>query len=266
MPYLVDFNVIAAAIVLYYEQRDSLFAEQVIFEKLGEKIEIIRSEIQARTGTSPEQLVRVLEPAHVRRVISKTVESIKGTGVTVPDIQITPMSSEEMGNGGERLSIHFQFAPTPFGPTIIASTPKGVCYLAFSDEGNGEALSKLKKRFPNAACHEGRDDFQMHALSLFENMKGDGDRIHLHLKGTVFQIRIWEKLLTIPLGGLMSYSALADDPKDSHALGAAVGSNPIAYIIPCNRAVLATGEFGDYHWGSNRKAALICLESAGGSR
>lgn len=266
MSHLVDFNTMAAALVLYYEQRDSLFAEQVIADKLGEKVEVIRAVIQARTHQSPEKVVRALEPARIKRVISETARAINDKAGIRPDIQIEPMIPEETENGGKNLGIRYHFAVTLFGVVLIASTAKGVCYLAFSDAGNNDALDKLRIRFPNADYEEGRDDFQQVALSAFDNMTRSGRRIHLHLKGTPFQIRTWNKLLLIPRGGLVSYSGLTDDPKNSHALGAAVGSNPIAYLVPCHRTVRATGEFGDYHWGSNRKAALICLESAGGTQ
>lgn len=258
----IDFNTFSSALILYYEQRDSLFATAVLAEKYGEAHEAVRSAILQRTNRSPEQLVRALDPANIRHVISKTARDIKDKRTSGPDVRIIPMLPEESGNGGASLSISYHFATTPFGAVLIASTSKGVCYLAFSDEGDSRALDKLKARFPKATYRNDLDAFQQQALSLFDLVPDRGLRTFLHLKGTPFQISIWNKLLTIPAGGLMSYSALTDDPRNSHALGAAVGSNPVAFIIPCHRAVRASGEVGDYHWGSNRKAALICLESS----
>ena len=256
-----DFNIIAEALVLYREQNNSLFAEQMISEKLGLQPEIIRAKIKAWTNITPERLVMYLEPSRIKRVISQTCREIKNNRANYPDVRIEAMKDNEAENGGINLSINYQFADTPFGPVIIASTRKGVCYLAFSDEGNEEALSKLKARFPKAAYKEKEDLFQRNALSLFSHKVKNKLPVQLHLKGTSFQIETWNKLLKIPPGGLMSYSSLTDDPKNSHALGAAVGSNPIAYIIPCHRTVRASGEYGEYHWGSDRKAALICLEA-----
>ena len=262
MPATIDFNTFSSALVLYYEQRDSLFATAVLAEKYGEAHEAIRSAILQKTNRSPEQLVRALDPANIRRVISKTAKIIRDNSPAGPDVRIMPMLAGEWENGGTNLSISYHFAATPFGPVLIASTPRGVCYLAFSDEGDNKALDKLKARFPKAAYLKVGDALQQQALSLFDHMTDRSLRIHLHLKGTPFQISVWNKLLAIPVGGLMSYSGLTDDPRNSHALGAAVGSNPVAFIIPCHRAVRASGEFGDYHWGCNRKAALICLESS----
>lgn len=262
IPATIDFNTFSSALVLYYEQRDSLFAAAVLTEQYGEDLEAVRSAILQRTNRSPEQLIKALDPANIRRVIYKTAEDIRDGRTSRPDVRIVPMSPGESENAGANLSVGYHFAATPFGPVLVASTPRGVCYLAFADEGNSEALDKLKARFPKAACQEVQDAFQQQALSLFDLTADRGIRIHLHLKGTPFQISVWNKLLAIPAGGLMSYSALTDEPRNSHAFGAAVGSNPVAFIIPCHRAVRASGEFGDYHWGNNRKAALICLESS----
>lgn len=257
------FNSLAEALLLLYENRNSLFTEQVLQDKLHEGPGIIRSRIYDWAHTTPEELVMHLEPDYIKRIILKTKEDIKNkrTKRKRSSVHIIPMTMEEYNNGGESLSVHYQFADTPFGSVIIASTDKGICHLAFSDEENKAALNKLKIRFPKASYKEEEDIFQHNALLKFENKKYEETLVRLHLKGTPFQINTWKKLLEIPSGGLLSYSALADNIKDSHALGAAVGSNPIAYIIPCHRAVRASGEFGKYHWGQARKAALICLEA-----
>lgn len=257
-----NFNLIADALLLYYQNRNSLFAEQVIADKLHESPEIIRSKIWEWLHSTPEELVTHLEPFTIKRIIAKTSEALKNSPTEpFPKVNIESMTQEELAHGGEALSIHYQIAPTSFGKVIIASTIKGICYLAFSDEEDEEALIKLKSRFPNAVYKEKKDDFQYIALSLFEDRDSGKTILKLHLKGTPFQINTWRKLLQIPAGGLLSYSSMTEDIKDSHALGAAVGSNPVAYIIPCHRTVRASGEFGEYHWRQARKAALICLEA-----
>ena len=257
-----DFRLIADAITFYLEQRDSLFTDQMALEKLKEDPEIIKARIKKWSNATPEKLVTYLDPAYIQRTIVKTVNDIKNNQVNVPDVHIENMLPSEIENGGKNLFINYQFWDTLFGRIIIASTTKGVCFLAFSDGENNEALNKLKQRFPNATYTEAEDEYQHSALSVFDNKTSDTFHVQLHVKGTPFQIQVWNKLLKIPLGGLMSYSSLTADPKFSHALGAAVGANPIAYVIPCHRAVRATGVFGEYHWGSYRKAALISWEAA----
>jgi AraC family transcriptional regulator of adaptative response/methylated-DNA-[protein]-cysteine methyltransferase len=257
-----EFRLIADAIAFYLEQRNSLFMDQMALEKLEEPPEITRTRIMKWANTTPEKLVAYLNPAYIKRAIAKTISDIKNNQANILDAHIENMSPSETEDGGKNLSVNYYFSDTIFGKIIIASTTKGVCFLAFSDEENEEALNKLKQRFPNATYTEAEDEYQHAALSVFGNKTGDASHVQLHVKGTPFQIQVWNKLLKIPLGGLMSYSSLTADPKFSHALGAAVGANPIAYVIPCHRAVRATGVFGEYHWGSYRKAALISWEAA----
>jgi AraC family transcriptional regulator of adaptative response/methylated-DNA-[protein]-cysteine methyltransferase len=231
-------------------------------EKLEEPPGITRARIKKWANTTPEKLVNYLDPAYIQRTMAKTINDIKNNQAHVPDVHIENMLPFEIEDGGKNLFINYHFWDTLFGRVIIASTAKGVCFLAFLDEENNEAFNKLKQRFPNAIYTEAEDKYQRDALSVFGNKTGDAPHVQLHVKGTSFQIQVWNKLLKIPLGGLMSYSSLTDDRKFSHALGAAVGANPIAYVIPCHRAVRATGVFGEYHWGSHRKAALISWEAA----
>ncbi len=257
----LSFNKLADALAVYYEHRDSLFLNQALSEKTGIGEEIIRREVIEWSGATPEELVRYLEPERIKKRISKTVQNIKRSPSGYSGIHIDAMTEEEHKEGGRNLCIRYSFYATGFGPVIIASTEKGVCYLAFSDEGAAEALEKLRSRFPHALFQETQDDSQHRAFSFIEGKSDTNVSLRLHLKGTSFQVNTWRRLLQIPAGGLMSYSALAGNLKDAHALGAAVGSNPIAYLIPCHRAVQASGIFGKYHWGANRKAALICLEA-----
>ena len=151
-----------------------------------------------------------------------------------------------------------------FGDILIASTPKGICYMGFHDQKN-DALSDLKSRFPKATFLHQSDVFQENAAKIYQNNWKKMDQIKLHLKGTDFQLKVWEALLKIPSGKLTSYGNLAksiDQPNASRAVGTAIGSNPIAYFIPCHRVIQSTGLFGGYMWGSTRKSAIIGWELA----
>jgi len=180
-------------------------------------------------------------------------------------IAITAMRPEEYRNGGEHLSINYSFAESPFGALIVAATPKGISYMAFYDDGQDKALAELKKQFPNASYHQLLDAQQQNALFLFTQDWKKLNRIHLHIKGTPFRFKVWEALLGIPMGQLSTYGDIAGSlhhPKASRAVGSAVGDNPVAFLIPCHRVVRSTGETGQYHWGPERKTAIIGWEVA----
>lgn len=253
----IDFNILSHALLLYCETRGSLFAEQIISERSGFPEEEIRSAFDRYFHVDPEKITRYLLPDDIKDCIAKTAAGVKSNHIDNDFISIEVMDDES--NSG--ISLSYQFAETEYGHVIIASTEKGVCYIAFADNGIEAALAGLGKKFPGARVLNKKDAHQTGALAFIRgNGSDEKEPVRLHLKGTPFQISVWKKLLQIPKGGLMSYSALAGNRKDSHALGNAVGSNPVAYIIPCHRAVSASGEFGEYHWGKARKATLICLE------
>jgi AraC family transcriptional regulator of adaptative response/methylated-DNA-[protein]-cysteine methyltransferase len=152
-----------------------------------------------------------------------------------------------------------------FGNVIIASTKKGICYLAFYDNKN-VAFEELQKIFPNAAYEQMTDIHQANALSFFSRNWDEASSVKFHLKGTPFQIKVWEALLKIPMGKLSTYSGVArsiDNLKASRAVGSAVADNPVAFLIPCHRVIRSTGDFGNYHWGSVRKTAMIGWEASG---
>lgn len=226
-------------------------------------------------GVSPKQFVQYLSVEHAKRILRQTRATLldatcevglSGTG-RLHDlfVSIEGMTPGEYKNGGEALSINYSFAPTPFGEVIIASTDKGICHLAFTTGGCGEALERLKADFPNAAYAEATDTHQQNALSVFGRDRGGPEEVRLHLKATGFRLKVWEALLRVPGGGLTSYSDLAREAGSGgaqRAVGTAVGANPVALLIPCHRVIRATGEFGNYHWGEDKKAAIIAWEAS----
>ncbi|RYY32676.1 MAG: methylated-DNA--[protein]-cysteine S-methyltransferase, partial [Sphingobacteriaceae bacterium] len=179
-------------------------------------------------------------------------------------INLEGMTPAEYKNGGAALSINYSFAETPFGNIIVASTPKGICYMAFADDRQ-EAFNILQTNFPNATYQQFADMHQQNALFIFKKDWTELSKIKLHLKGTAFQLKVWDALLKIPVGGLSTYLGVANDiqmPTASRAVGSAVGDNPVAFLIPCHRVIKSTGETGQYHWGSTRKSAMIGWEAA----
>lgn len=179
-------------------------------------------------------------------------------------INIEGMTPGEFKNGGAGLTINYSFRESPFGNIIIASTNKGVCYIHFQNN-ESVALRDLKACFPSAVYHQAEDKYQKDALLIFQKNGGQTDPIKLHLRGTRFQIKVWESLLKIPTGGLSTYGDIAKktgNPKAARAVGTAIGANPIAFLIPCHRVIQSNGKFGGYMWGAEKKMAIIGWEAS----
>lgn len=226
-------------------------------------------------GISPKKFIQYLSLAYAKQLISNDhatlldtayATGLSGTG-RLHDlfVSIEGMTPGEFKNGGEQLNINYSFADSPFGKLIVASTTKGICHLFF-EEDEEQALAGLKSRFPKATYHQVADQLQQNALFIFQKDWRQLNKIKLHLNGTPFQLKVWESLLTIPEGGLTTYGSLAEKinkPKASRAVGTAIGSNPVAFLIPCHRVIQASGHLGGYRWGTTRKSALIAWEAAG---
>ncbi|MBC8594230.1 methylated-DNA--[protein]-cysteine S-methyltransferase [Oscillospiraceae bacterium N12] len=178
-------------------------------------------------------------------------------------ISIERMSNEECGVGGRNLSISYNFESTSFMDVLVASTTKGVCYMAFADERE-KALEELASLFPMAAFERRSDKLQEHAVAILNTGCEDIKNVKLYVKASDFQLKVWNTLLKIPLGALTTYGDIArylHSPKASRAVGTAVGDNPVAFLIPCHRVVRSDGTLGGYHWGLTRKTAIIDWEA-----
>lgn len=224
-------------------------------------------------GVSPKKFLQYISIEHAKTLLQQN-HSISDvsfeTGLSGTSrlhdlfISIEGMTPGEYKNGGKQLHINYSFAETPFGTIIVASTTKGICYLAFADEETN-ALQPLQKRFPKATFKQMVDTIQQNALFIFTQDWKNLSNIKLHLKGTDFQLKVWEALLKVPIGGLTTYASVAEkinNTKASRAVGTAVGDNPVAFLIPCHRVIKSTGVFGQYHWGANRKTVIIGWEAA----
>ncbi len=225
-------------------------------------------------GVSPKKFIQYLSVEHAKKLLVSGQATVfdaayetgfSGTG-RLHDlfVKIEGMTPGEYKNGGENLSINYSFAETPFGNILVASTAKGICYMAFADD-SGSAMKELQMKFPNAKYTALADMIQQNALYIFLNDWSRISEIQLHLRGTAFQLKVWETLLKIPAGGLSTYGSIAahiSNPGASRAVGSAIGSNPVAFLIPCHRVIQSSGILGQYHWGSLRKAAMIGWEMA----
>lgn len=224
-------------------------------------------------GTTPKKFLQYISIEHAKKLLTSKATlldtafetGLSGTG-RLHDLFITleGMTPAEYKNSGKNLHINYSFAESPFGNLIVAATPKGICYMAF-EENEEKALQDLTSKFANATFHRKLDLIQQNALFIFQNDWSRLPEIKLHLKGTDFQLKVWETLLKIPMGGLTTYSNIAEkigNANASRAVGTAIGNNPVAFLIPCHRVIQASGNFGGYMWGNTRKTAIIGWEGA----
>jgi AraC family transcriptional regulator of adaptative response/methylated-DNA-[protein]-cysteine methyltransferase len=176
------------------------------------------------------------------------------------------MSPGEWKSGGEGLTVHFGFHPSPFGSALVMATERGLAGLAFADTGKERAaLADMKARWPRAAYVEDSARTAVLAKRIFDPSQWQREQpLRVVLIGTDWEVRVWEALLKIPMGRLDTYSGIASklsNPTASRAVGAAVGKNPVAFVVPCHRVVGKSGDLTGYHWGITRKRAMLGWEA-----
>ena len=270
----VNFNRIAEAIDYIQEN----FKSQPGLDEIAEKVHLSPYHFQRLftewAGTSPKKFLQYISVEHAKKMLKENQASLFETAIDTGlsgtsrlhdlFINIEGMTPGEYKNGGENLSINYSFAESPFGNMLVASTTKGICHIAFADD-EVKALQALANQFPKAHYQQMTDLIQQNALFIFTHDWKKINQIKLHLKGTGFQLKIWESLLKIPMGQLTTYGSIAryiESPNASRAVGTAIGDNPVAFLIPCHRVIQSTGIFGGYHWGGLRKTAMIGWEAA----
>jgi len=270
----IDFIRIAEAI--QYIQTN--FRLQPGLEEVAEKASLSPFHFQRLftewAGTSPKKFLQYISVEYAKKLLKENQASLFDTALETGlsgtsrlhdlFVNIEGMTPGEYKNGGENLNINFSFAETPFGNVLVASTVKGICHIAFAEDETA-ALQVLKSKFPNAGYKQVLDMIQQNALFIFSHDWSKLDQIKVHLKGTDFQLKVWEALLKIPMGRLATYGDISryiQSPGASRAVGSAIGANPVAFLIPCHRVIQSSGVIGGYHWGSLRKTAIIGWEAA----
>jgi AraC family transcriptional regulator of adaptative response/methylated-DNA-[protein]-cysteine methyltransferase len=254
------------------------FKSQPNLDEVAEKVHLSPYHFQRLftdwAGVSPKKFLQYISVEYAKGLLkNKEVTlfdaafetGLSGTG-RLHDlfIHIEGMTPGEYKNGGEDLNINYSFAESRFGNILVASTAKGICYMAFADDA-ALAFETMTAQFPNARFSQVTDLIQQNALYIFTHDWTKLNQIKLHLKGTDFQLKVWQALLKIPMGQLSTYGQIAsgiENAKASRAVGTAIGSNPVAFLIPCHRVIQSTGEFGNYMWGPTRKTAIIGWEAA----
>jgi AraC family transcriptional regulator of adaptative response/methylated-DNA-[protein]-cysteine methyltransferase len=224
-------------------------------------------------GVSPKSFIGHLTLEHAKRelaagasVMDAAIESGLSGSSRLHDLslKIEAMTPGEYARGGRGLSIAYGFVDCPFGRVLAMTTAKGVCGLAFGDEGEEKRmLADMMSRWPKADFTENTGQAEEIAQKIFEH--GGKTEIGLHLFGTPFQIKVWEALVKIPEGKMTTYGAIAarlGDAKASRAVGTAVGRNPVSWLIPCHRVLGSDGALHGYHWGLVRKRSMLAMEAA----
>lgn len=270
----INYDRIATAINYIQEN----FKTQPDLDEVAKKIHLSPFHFQRLftdwAGVSPKKFLQYISVEHAKYILkdkhATLFDAAIETGLSGTSrlhdlfIKIEGMTPGEYKNGGEALAINYSYAESPFGNILVASTAKGICYMAFA-ENEQQAFIDLQLHFPKAQFKQMVDLIQQNALFIFTHDWKKLHQIKLHLKGTDFQLKVWETLLKIPMGQLSTYGNIAkslNNPNASRAVGTAIGSNPVAFLIPCHRVIQSTGSFGGYMWGPVRKAAMIGWEAA----
>jgi len=227
-------------------------------------------------GLSPKEFVQALTIDHARYLLrdsASVLDTAYEVGLSGPgrlhDLFLTyeAMSPGEFKAGGKGLEIIYGFHPSPFGDALVMATPRGLAGLAFCDDfaGRSEVIADMMSRWPDADYVENTAKTAPYANRIFnQDTWNPDDPLPVVLIGTDFEIRVWEKLLKIPVGSATTYSDIASalgKPKAARAVGGAVGRNPISFVVPCHRVMGKSGKPTGYHWGLTRKRAIIGWEA-----
>jgi len=227
-------------------------------------------------GISPKRFLQFLTVDFLKTKILESrniVEAAEEAGLSsqsrVYDLfttleAVTPQEYKQKGGG---LRIEYGFHETPFGVALIGVTERGICWLSFigADAESGGELEKMKQHWNNSVFHLNEDLTAQLATTIFGNNLNTEKKLHVLVKGTNFQVKVWEALLKLPMGSVTTYQDIAKsiaNPNALQAVGSAVGSNHIAYLIPCHRVIRKDGILGEYRWSPIRKKSMIGWEMA----
>jgi AraC family transcriptional regulator of adaptative response/methylated-DNA-[protein]-cysteine methyltransferase len=226
-------------------------------------------------GLTPKAFMQALTLDHAKGLLrdsASVLDAALDSGLSGPgrlhDLFVTheAMSPGEWKTGGAGMELRYGFHPSPFGTAIVIASDRGLAGLAFSDPGDEKsAFDDMVRRWPAATLVEDSAGTAGLAQRIFDSKLWRADQpLRVVLIGTDFEVRVWETLLKIPMGRAVSYSDIAckiENPKASRAVGAAVGKNPISFVVPCHRALGKSGALTGYHWGITRKQAMIGWEA-----
>src|SRR5689334_6383245 len=272
---LRDYDSVRRAIAFISEQ----WRRQPAIEDMADAASVTPDELhhlfRRWAGLTPKAFMQALTLDHAKGLLkdsASVLDAALDSGLSGPgrlhDLFVTheAMSPGEWKVGGAGMTMRYGFHPCPFGTALVIATSRGLAGLAFADPGDEQAaLADMTARWPHANYVEDRDGTAALAQRIFDVRLWRPDQpLRVVLIGTDFEVRVWETLLKIPMGRAVCYSDIASRisaPKASRAVGAAVGKNPISFVVPCHRALGKSGTLTGYHWGITRKQAMIGWEA-----
>jgi len=225
-------------------------------------------------GISPKRFLQFITKEGAKDLLAQSenlLDTTYGVGLSslgrLHDLFVTTeaVTPGEYKSGGAGLTIRYGMHDTPFGKALIGATERGICHLGFVGNSEGDAIDALVADWQQAKMIEDHKATAPLVEPIFDLSQRGNAPLRLHLRGTNFQLKVWEALLRIPPGAVTSYEGLAEQaghPGASRAVGTALGRNPIAVLIPCHRVIRKLGEFGNYRYGTIRKKALLGWEAA----
>lgn len=271
-----DYQRIAQAIT-YLEKN---YLDQPTLENIAEVLHLSPFYTQRLfkrwAGITPKRFIQFLTLQHAQKLLEKSSSildaaldsGLSGTSrlhdLFVNIEAVTPAEYKRMGSG---LTIEYGFHPSPFGECLLAATERGICGLWFTDAlGQEKTVQELQKKWPRATLTHSQTTTQPIAIRVFKSQSGENvpnQPLNLLIKGTNFQLQVWQALLKIPAGDVWTYADVAaqiNHPTAARAVGSAIGQNAIGWLIPCHRVIRKTGETNNYRWGSIRKKAILTRE------
>lgn len=274
-----DYDTVCRVIELLTDGYQAQPSLETIAGELGQSPTQLQKTFTRWAGLSPKAFLQAVTLDHAKRLLGREglplLDTSLEVGLSGPsrlhDLFVTheAMSPGEWKAKGAGLEIRYGFHPSPFGIALVMVTLRGLSGLAFSDEGGErEAFEDMARRWPNARYVEDSAATAPYAARIFDAKRWRQEEpLRVVLIGTDFQIRVWEQLLKIPMGRAVTYSSIAGNigqPTASRAVGAAVGANPISFVVPCHRALGKSGALTGYHWGLTRKRAMLGWEAGKG--
>ncbi len=227
-------------------------------------------------GLSPKEFLQAITIDHARALLAGSASLLDAAyevGLSGPArlhdlfVDHEAMTPGDFKRGGAGLEMDYGFHPSPFGLALIMATARGVSGVAFADDEHGrdKVLADMCRRWPNAGYRPNPERTAPYARRIFDARAWRPDQpLKIVLIGTDFEIRVWQTLLSLPMGRAVTYSDIAAHvctPKAARAVGSAVGRNPVSFVVPCHRVLRKDGNLGGYHWGVTRKKAIIGWEA-----
>jgi AraC family transcriptional regulator, regulatory protein of adaptative response / methylated-DNA-[protein]-cysteine methyltransferase len=270
-----DYAVVRRAVAFISEHWRSQPDVEAIGHACGVTPDELHHLFRRWAGLTPKEFVAAITLDHARKLLrdsASVLDAAYAVGLSGPgrlhDLFVTheAMSPGEWKAGGEGLTLAYGFHSSPFGDALVVTTERGLAGLAFADpDEKMAALEDMRRRWPKAQLREDRARTEAFARRIFDPKLWQKDRpLRIVMIGTDFEVRVWETLLKVPMGRAVTYSDIAAKirvPKAARAVGAAVGKNPIAFVVPCHRVIGKGGDLTGYHWGLTRKRAMLGWEA-----